>query len=220
MYRHDKLWVWLFWLACFAGLSACGTSDLSGQTIIKVQTKGLSASNVVRVTATLSGPEFQNVVQELLLENGIWRGYIGAIPTGPNRTVLIQAFDSNSTLLYEGQMTGVTVTENEQTLMFLLQQKVPPAPFQNAVPEVTGVVLSANTVAPGDKVSIASTAQDADTTDTLTYLWTATGGTFNNSTSSSPDWTAPSALGPHTLTLQVSDNRGGSVTASFDIQVQ
>ena len=211
----------LILLLLSVGFAACGRPPAGhGRVLVNVHTQGLSASDVQRMVVTISGPSFHDITQELLLENGVWQDFIGKIPVGPNRTFQVKAFDGSNTVLYEGQLSGVTVTEQDQTLVFVLQQKTPPTPFSNTVPEITGLVLSKSQVAPGDSVSLTSTAQDPYSNDTLTYQWTATGGSFQNATNSVSIWTAPTSIGTYTITLNVSDNRGGSVTASVNIQVQ
>ena len=58
----------------------------------------------------------------------------------------------------------------------------------------------------GDTVYLYGSAYDPDG-DTLTYSWTAPGGTFSGSTTSSPTWTAPavSSATNYTVTLTVND---------------
>ena len=62
-------------------------------------------------------------------------------------------------------------------------------------------------------------ATDADG-DPLTYSWTCTSGSFNSSTGSSVTWNAPSSHGSSTITVDVSDGRGGEDSKSKSITVQ
>ena len=206
------------WLALF--IVGCSGSSEQSHIKIRVSTQSLSTQDIARVVLTISGPSISPNIEQELLEDGQWVDFIGQIPAGSNRTFTARAFNSQNAVIYEGQVDNVTVTENEQTVMILLQQKTAPAPFTNAVPEVTGVLLTTSTPQTNQQVSLQAMAQDADLSDTITYSWSATGGTFGNPNSNNTHWTAPATSGTHTLALTVSDNRGGQVTANFEVQVQ
>jgi hypothetical protein len=59
--------------------------------------------------------------------------------------------------------------------------------------------------APNGLVDVSATATDADVTETLTYQWTATAGTFANAAAPTTKYTCTSA-GMQTLTVKVTDN--------------
>jgi hypothetical protein len=84
------------------------------------------------------------------------------------------------------------------------------------VPPVTAPVIATFTAPPADvivgsanPVSVALMVDDP----AATYLWTATGGTFANSTAASTEWTAPASQGSSTLTVEIT-NASGKVTRS------
>lgn len=54
--------------------------------------------------------------------------------------------------------------------------------------------------------------------DNLSYVWKATGGTLNSS-GAIVDWKAPSEKGIYTITVLVSDGKGGKDEGSTDIKV-
>jgi len=60
-------------------------------------------------------------------------------------------------------------------------------------------------------------ASDADE-DSLTYTWSATGGTFYG-VGSVTTWEAPLALGTYTITVEISDSRGGEASGRLTIDV-
>ena len=60
---------------------------------------------------------------------------------------------------------------------------------------------------PAGLIHVSVAASDADTTDVLSYAWTATAGTFVAGTSAATDYTCTTA-GTQTLTVTVSDNHG------------
>jgi len=70
----------------------------------------------------------------------------------------------------------------------------------------------------GDTVAVRADATDPDN-DTLTYAWTATGGTVDG-TGSQVRWNlARVALGTYSVTVRVDDGRGGTTNCSAEITV-
>ena len=67
-------------------------------------------------------------------------------------------------------------------------------------------------------VAVDCLAYDPDG-DELIYQWTATGGEI---TGEGPfvSWVAPDELGTYTITVQVSDDKGGEAEESLDIEVE
>ena len=55
--------------------------------------------------------------------------------------------------------------------------------------------------------------------DELTYQWTATGGEIKGE-GPFVSWVAPDELGTYTITVQVSDDKGGEAEESLDIEVE
>ncbi|KFE62234.1 PKD domain-containing protein [Hyalangium minutum] len=104
---------------------------------------------------------------------------------------------------------------------------VAPAPSQNNPPTLTaGPSASLTTINEQETVNLSVTASDPDG-DPLTYAWSQTSptspvGTFSSTSSATPTWTAPdvTASGMYTLTVIVSDGRGGSVAGFVEITVQ
>ncbi|MCC6751328.1 MAG: hypothetical protein IT371_26985 [Deltaproteobacteria bacterium] len=201
--------------------AACGAEGLPGGAALGVSVKGLSAADVTRVTVTVTGGGIGTpIVQNLALTAGVWRGTIAKIPSGTNRTFAAQAANAAGTVLYEGQLSGVTIaTGSTAVVTLLLQQKTPPLPFGNSVPVIDGLFASSNAVAPGTPVSLSLAAHDPDPADALRFTWSASGGVFNDLGAAAPLWTAPATEGPVTLAVTVSDGRGGDVTLSFGIDV-
>jgi len=88
----------------------------------------------------------------------------------------------------------------------------------NKSPEITSLTPSATTVGPGGSCALTCTASDPDEDDTITYAWAATGGTISG-TGNSATWTAPTTEGTYTISVIVSDDKGGTATESCDIEV-
>lgn len=197
-----------------------GTGTDVGEASLGVSAQALSANDISRVTVTVSGSGISpDISRSLFKTAGQWSGTLGGIPVGTGRTFLAQAYDSSNTLLYEGQATGVTISQNATTAVFiLLQQKTAPSPFRNSAPRISSLVANSTQVAPGQTTTLSATATDADG-DTLSYAWTATAGTLANATTVGPTWTAPTTEGPQTLSVSVTDGKGGQAGFSLVINV-
>jgi hypothetical protein len=87
----------------------------------------------------------------------------------------------------------------------------------NTPPVIASLTPSAATVGAGSSCTVTCTASDADG-DALTYTWTASGGTITG-TGNSVTWTAPTTEGTYTVSVGVSDGKGGTDSESCDIQV-
>ena len=98
------------------------------------------------------------------------------------------------------------------------------APATNTPPALTGPTTTVGQSAPGEAVALTLEASDADG-DTLTYAWVQTpaspAGTFSSTTVASPSWTAPAVTADQrfTLSVTVTDGKGGSTEGSVDVNV-
>jgi PBP1b-binding outer membrane lipoprotein LpoB len=81
----------------------------------------------------------------------------------------------------------------------------------NRAPQVTSLAADPAAVAPGAAATITCAAADPEH-DTLTYVWTATGGTVTG-TGATVTWTAPDAEGTYTITCTVSDGENDTSEA-------
>jgi hypothetical protein len=88
----------------------------------------------------------------------------------------------------------------------------------NSSPEISSLDPSATSVALEESCTISCTASDADG-DTLTYDWTATGGTVTGE-GSTITWIAPAAEGSYTITVTVSDGKGGTASDSCTVTAE
>ncbi len=76
------------------------------------------------------------------------------------------------------------------------------------------ITASASQVCGGESIGLSTTIQGTATS----YSWSASSGSFDNSTIANPTYTA-SESGSHTITLSVQDNNGCQATATTAIQV-
>jgi peptidoglycan-associated lipoprotein len=74
------------------------------------------------------------------------------------------------------------------------------------------------TVEVGKTSTVTGDAQDPDG-DTLAYRWSAPAGRFANQGDRQTVWTAPMQEGPVPATITVDDGKGGTATATVNIQV-
>ncbi|MCK6544945.1 PKD domain-containing protein [Myxococcota bacterium] len=204
--------------------TACGgvdaTSDF-GEVDIGVSAAALSAADVTRVAITVSGDGISPDIQrDLSYSGGQWRGLIGSIPAGPNRSFAAVAYDGSGANIYQGSVTGVTITRGGvATVAILLQQTTAPDPFLNDTPNINAVLVIPGALAPGDRAQVIVQASDPDAGDVLSYQWTATGGAFDDASVASTYFTAPMTEGTYALTIAVSDQKsaGRSVTVNVEV---
>lgn len=155
------------------------------------------------------------------LQRNELQGTVGGIPTGANRTFTL-AYDTSNNLIYQGVATGIQITGGGAAIAvaMMLQQVNAPIPFTNVAPIIDVMTASGANVAPGTTVKLNVTAHDPNAGDTITYLWTATDGTFNNASNTNSIWAAPTTIGVYTVTIIVTDNKGASASLSLNINVQ
>ncbi len=96
----------------------------------------------------------------------------------------------------------------------------PPPPPPNHPPTVT---VSANPTkvfaGSGDAIALQAKGSDPDN-DNLTYKWIATGGTVDGSGTDVRWYSNGVAPGTYTVTVTADDGRGGTASASTDVQVE
>jgi len=201
-------------------LVACTAQPTGSVQVAASISQALSASDVTRVKVTVSSADMTSLVVELARSNGAWGGLIGNIPAGSNRAFLAEAFDASGTLRFQGQASGVTITANQTMAVALsLQEVSPQPPYGNEAPVLGSVVASTSSVQMGGALTLTAAAHDPNPGDTLTYAWTATGGTFSAPNATSTSWTAPSSTGVQTLTFTVTDSQGAAVSVSLAVNV-
>lgn len=87
----------------------------------------------------------------------------------------------------------------------------------NNDPVISSLEASKDWVAESGSCEVRCVAYDADD-DSLTYTWSATGGTFSG-TGPITTWTAPDETGTYVITVEVTDDRGGEATRQLPIDV-
>lgn len=87
----------------------------------------------------------------------------------------------------------------------------------NSNPVITSIVVNPSSAATGSIVNVTVTATDVDG-DALTYSYTPNGGAISG-VGSSVSWTAPGTAGTYSVSVVVSDGKGGSATGSGALTV-
>ena len=87
----------------------------------------------------------------------------------------------------------------------------------NSQPVIDSLAYQEARVMLSDSCEVRCVAYDADD-DSLTYTWSATGGTFSG-TGPVVTWIAPPTPGTYAITVKVTDGRGGEATHQITIDV-
>ena len=191
---------------------------------IQVVTMGLTAADVAAVSVTVTGgPTGAGTTTFNLTKGsavGSWSGTISGLPVGSGYIFTMSATDTTGAVIYQGAASSVSVTQTQTAeVLISAQQATAPTPSTNAAPVIDSVIISSTTVAPGDVVTLAATAHDPNTGDTLTYSWTATTGTFSAPATTATTWTAPATAGTYPITLTVQDQSGAAVSVQANVVV-
>ena len=90
-------------------------------------------------------------------------------------------------------------------------------PTGNRAPVISSLTADQQSLWPTANAQLTVSASDADN-DTLTYTWSATGGTLSG-TGNTRTWNAPLEAGTYTVSVTVSDGRGGQDQDSIVLTV-
>lgn len=137
----------------------------------------------------------------------------GSVQPGVSSTVVVTV--SRAGLAAGTYTTTLSVTDavaSRMTQTITLKMSVP-----NHAPTVTGITAAPQDVGPGESSTLTCQASDVDG-DSLTYQWSATGGTISGS-GSSVTWTAPQTTGVYDVTCTVDDGHGGVASDSVSVYV-
>jgi Leucine-rich repeat (LRR) protein len=208
---------------CDAPTLPVADSTITGRAVIHVQASALSAADIDRMVVTISGP---GISPDIVVEipegpEDRWSIVISDIPAGTDRTFFAGAFNAAREPIYSGVAEGVTIPDGEIISVTInLQQIDPPIPFDNAAPVITAFVVSPMSVLPGEVAKLYVAAADANPEDTLTYLWSASGGKLSVVDSPITEWTAPINSGIYTVSVAVSDPQDATASLSAEITVE
>jgi len=124
--------------------------------------------------------------------------------TAGSYTIEVTIADGKGGTVSESTTIAVTDKPNQPPTITSLTRDGNPLEEENRVRQWTTVTLQCN-------------AQDPDG-DNLTYLWRATGGKVNGE-GNTVGWTSPGINGDYTVTVVITDGRGGKAEASIVFKV-
>ena len=178
-------------LAVAALLMSCGDGEVNeGLSVSGVGTAEVSIpleiSDIDSVVTTVTGPGITTpIVANLAVIGDIATGLIAGIPAGLDRVFSVQAY-VGAVLVCTGSSTVEIVADARVTVSVLLDCSVPPpsageaevvADF-NFPPEIVSLTAAPATVEANATADLTVVATDPNG-DPLTYLWTATDGSFS-----------------------------------------
>ncbi len=185
-----------------------------------VSVSALSAADVAGATVSITAADIASPITASLSATNGWQATIGGIPAGTARTFTLSATDGNGVEQYHGTSNNVTITAGQtQSVVIVAQQTSQSAAFTDSAPVIDLAQASSNKVAPGAVVNLNVTAHDPDPSDTLTYNWTTSTGTFASPTAQSTTWTAPTTEGTYPITIAVRDSQQEVTNATIQITV-
>jgi hypothetical protein len=89
--------------------------------------------------------------------------------------------------------------------------------LSNNAPAISSLTANEEWVEPADILQVECTASDPDG-DELGYTWSADSGSISGE-GSNVSWTAPEAPGSYTITVEITDGRGGEATRQLTVDV-
>ena len=176
---------------------------------------------IARVTVTVTrgdGPDFPDIVQDLVRSGDQWTGRVNDVPAGAGRRFAVVALDKDAKLLFQGEGRSDIEPGAAAVVSVFLNGTEPPGPVMS-FPVIDSLTMSRTLVAPGRSAKVSVNAHDAGGPGPLTYWWRSSCGSFDDAGTASPTWTAPGAEGTCQLSISVANARGATVTASLSITV-
>lgn len=201
------------------GTSCHTTGGFGSASVVASCTNG--CTSIARATVSVSaglGSDFAPIVTQLSQTGQLWSAVVTQIPAGTSREFVVLAYDASGHVIAAGSGNADVIADAATAIFITLNGPAGP-PGGTLPPIIDSLSASPTTVAPGGSVALLVSAHSPNPGDTLIYHWSATCGTFNNATSTTPIWTAPESLGTCAVTISVLDNNGGVTTASLAITV-
>jgi hypothetical protein len=210
--------------ATVLALSGCSAKAPQAEgTARLVLSAAVLAPGVAEVLVTVgpgSGPAFAPFTVNLSKAQDTWTGFITGIPSGSQRSFDVVANDGSHNPLQAGSARADIVAGKAAMVVVNLGDSTPSPPFGNKAPVIDYVSASASETRPGGTVTLSISAHDPDVPpDTVSILWSAACGSFDDPTRSVVVWTAPATDGRCQITAKASDNRGASVSVFLAIDV-
>lgn len=197
-------------------ITVTGGSNISASATITVTTGALNSLVISPTTVTL----YKNNTQQFTVYgvdasgNAKVEKFITVSSPTWSVTGSIGTIDANGLFTATAQGTGqvkAQTTKSDGTAVSITADVT----VANRNPSVSSVSAGSSNLVVDAVTTISATATDADG-DTLSYAWSATGGTISG-TGSSVTYTAPSTSGTYTITVVATDGQGGSASKTVNV---
>ncbi|HSZ81323.1 MAG TPA: hypothetical protein VLA14_03525 [Polyangia bacterium] len=219
-------------LSALATISGCnatapgpGQSDLGS---IGVALQLASGAAVNAFSYTITGPaSFSKTGSVDVSHSATLTFTVGALPAGAGYSIAVTGASSDATVTCAGSAVFGVTARATTNVAIVVDCHLPTATGSvlvngaiNLCPVIDGVSASPASAFVGSTIALAGTAHDVDMgPSTLSYLWTATAGSFDDATSQTPVFTCVAA-GTPTITLTVSDgDPSASCAATSSVSV-
>ena len=204
---------------CTLGVACQKSSGDTSTGAVRLIVRPLVADDsIARMVVTVSGEGFSPMVSELMRGDAQWGVRLPSVPTGPNRRFDVIALNGANQAIFSATAIADVEAVSTATVVSLTLDNRPPETYQNAFPVIDGVSWPEE-VGPQAAVKLSVTAHDPSQAQGLHYRWSGDCGSFNDPTSISPIWTAPSSDGSCHLAIDVQNDRGASIGFGFTIAV-
>lgn len=174
-----------------------------------------SADNIYyfRVEATVTGNPSPTVSFNRDDSHGAWGSKKTQVNLSPGESFNLIATATNSKGTASANITLVAPGTGSSTSSSTSSTTV------NHAPDVADINTPGGTLYTDTIYVVSAAASDSDG-DSLTYLWTATGGTFTNPNVNLAQWKTPAAAGDYTIQIKVTDGKGGETNKTKTVNVQ
>ena len=228
MMRRNAVWVLASGLmflvgGCDGGAASDGPEVAIGTVRVALNVEG---TNVKFVEYSVSADDLGAPItgKQKVESDGTVDAKINKIPAGQDRVLTLVAKDQEGVQLCEGAATFDVQKGQTATVNVVLQcgkknyGDIDVNGEFNIEPVIHSVFVADGTLESGASTQVEVTASDSDG-DPLTYTWTATEGTFAPTDSAASTYTAGTTIGQATLTITVTDGRGGEASAAVAVDV-
>ncbi|WP_267145160.1 right-handed parallel beta-helix repeat-containing protein [Myxococcus qinghaiensis] len=188
--------------------------------VVAVLPRSLPLDAVARVDVSATPARATAVTASLASSETLsWQGLLRGLLSGEGTTVGARVVDSAGAVLAQVEVPAVELPRHHAALVVLVPRETDSEATRTA-PLIDAVVASRASVSPGTALKLRALARSADASESLTYAWRASSGSFADATAVDAEWTAPLRRGAVNLTLEVTNARGAVSTLRFSVDVE
>ncbi len=113
MYRKERYVLSALVAAWVVMVSGCGAEPVGSVQIVGKLAESASASDVTRVSVTLTAADLEPRTLDLVKGNDEWSGKLERVPVDQTCTFTTEGFGTDGTKLYAGTTTNLSLREGE-----------------------------------------------------------------------------------------------------------